>query len=138
MKSKSLLIILLSGFFMLTMVSCGKKLTDAKIKFIEKTVTHLEENYGDMTDSDFESAYDKCEKRIAELTDSDSELTKNQKKTVRELSWRLFKVGLKFDPLKYGVKKPLEGLFFDGSEDLLIGTAGAPKVDSDTTCATME
>lgn len=87
MKTKSLSIALFMGIFMLAFVSCSK---DAKIRRIEKRVVRLEENYRDMTQSEFDEDYHYCMDELEKI--SEGELTKNQKKEINSLKWRLRKV----------------------------------------------
>lgn len=110
MKTKSLLITVIAGLFLLAFTSCDKLVTNAKIKVAEKTISHLEKHYGDVTPSEFDETYEFCENMLEDIADSKNGLTKNQKKRVRQLNRCLIKTGLKYDPLTYGLKRPIEKL----------------------------
>ena len=110
MKTKSLLITVIAGLFLLAFTSCDKHVTNAKIKVAEKTISHLENHYRDMTPSEFDETYEFCENMLEDIADSKKGLTKNQKQRARELNWCLIKTGLKYDFLTYGLKRPIEKL----------------------------
>lgn len=113
MKAKTLLITVIAGLFLLAFTSCDKHVTNVKIKVAEKTISHLDKHYRDMTPSEFGKTYEFCESLLEDITDSKNGLTKNQKKKVRKLNWCLIKTGIKFDPLTYGFKKPIGKLLSD-------------------------
>ena len=94
MKTKSLTIALIAGIFMLAFTSCEKQVTNAKIKVVETNITRLEKNYGNMTKTEFAAAYEDNMAVLDEIADGD--VTKNQKKKVSDLKWRMRMVWIQY------------------------------------------
>ena len=94
MKTKSLTIAFIAGAFMLAFTSCEKQVTNAKIKVVETNITRLEKNYGDMTRTEFDEVYDDYMSDLNEISHGD--VTKNQKKKVSDLKWRMRMVWVQY------------------------------------------
>lgn len=120
MKTKVLLITVFAGIFMLVFASCEKQVTNAKIKVVETNITRLEKNYGDMTPKEFNETYDNYMDELKEISHGD--VTKNQKKKVSDLKWRMRKVRVRYyNPLGEVHIKGDGSLLFFASNSLVNG-----------------
>lgn len=98
MKTKKQLLVLMSCVVMLTSVSCQnaeKNINDVKINAFEKSIEKLENNYKDMSGDQLEKAIENCEKQKENLVQNNDNFTINQKKVIKDLSWRYRKILVK-------------------------------------------
>lgn len=98
MKTRKQLLVLLSCVVMLAAVSCQnteKNIVELKIKAFEKSIEKLENNYKDMSGAQLEEAIEKCEIQKENLTQNKDNCSINQKKAIKDLSWRYRKILVK-------------------------------------------
>lgn len=98
MKTRKQLLVLLSCVVMLAAVSCQnteKNIVELKIKAFEKSIEKLENNYKDMSGVQLEEAIEKCEIQKENLAQNKDNCSINQKKAIKDLSWRYRKILVK-------------------------------------------
>lgn len=89
MRTKALLIIVLTSILMLALTSC-KPIVNWHLKAFEKSVNKLEQNYKDLTPNQLERAVGKCDIQLEWLVDHKDNFTINQRKKFRELKIRYY------------------------------------------------